>query len=347
MLLAQTPVCSPSGNICPSCIPTPVGSCPRGIRGGDAWTGAVFLLRAFYSIVMHVRHVKSALLHRRVRHVWSAQQRHLTLQATLTYNVHPPPDKLNGVAVSPDSPGIPPFAFHAQHGSWPSNLGAEAVTGFEACTTTVVDVKVQNGRAAAIPPSLEMHGFELASDGSSIRHVEEHAQLRDDGYVRDVYYREAERLALRLLPDATFAKAFNHIRRRNRPTPSDGATSPTTPRHSANLSAPSYMVHADSADASWIPHVRELVRAGDFDRLGPTALRAGETSATLAASDRIVVLNLWRCVCRRSNAEEPLSVAEDAMHRYPRSNAEETLDLCHTHGCSRPVLEASSRCTGW
>ena len=34
--------------------------------------------------------------------------------APLIYNIKPPPGKHNGVAVTEDSPGISPFAFHAQ-----------------------------------------------------------------------------------------------------------------------------------------------------------------------------------------------------------------------------------------
>lgn len=223
--------------------------------------------------------------------------------ATLTYNVPPPTGKLNGVAVSPNSPGIPPFAFHAQHGSWTSSIDTDSLTGFEACTTTVTGIVVQDGREAAERPRLVTHGFELASDGSCAM-VEAHSHLRDDDYVRAVHYAEAERLALQLLPDAKFAKAFNHIRRRNRPTLNAHAPSQTTtPRHSTNLSSPSYMVHADSADASWMPRVRDLVASGEFDRCGPTHLRSSAHSAALAASDRIVVLNLWRLV---TSFEQPV-----------------------------------------
>ena len=67
------------------------------------------------------------------------------MDTTLLYNVPPPAGKLNGVFVTADSPGIPPFAFHAQHGSMKSDVTPDDVTGFAACTKAV-SVRVRDAR---------------------------------------------------------------------------------------------------------------------------------------------------------------------------------------------------------
>ena len=141
-------------------------------------------------------------------------------------------------------------------------------------------------------PKLGSHGFELVRDlwkyaGKS---PEEHAWLRGNTSAR-AYYREAEALAKDIMPGATAAFAFNHVRRISRQT----ETLQKRARHSEGLSAPSYMVHTDSTDESWLNNIRDLVARDAFEEEGATNLSAAQ-GKVLAAADRVVVLNLWRLV---------------------------------------------------
>ena len=221
--------------------------------------------------------------------------------ATLIYNLPPPSGKLSGVAVNENSPGIAPFAFHAQHGSTPpaSGVSEETVTGFAACTTNV-QMNVRDARKAEETPSLERQGFTLLTDEGHARDAVDHVShewLRDDDHIRNKYYPKAEALAMKAMPGATAAFAFNHVRRISRQTQALSKKA----RHTATgLSAPSYMCHADSTASSAIANVRELAAKGDFEVVGPTELAAhGEA---LAKGGRVVILNLWRLI---ANFEQP------------------------------------------
>ena len=209
----------------------------------------------------------------------------------LIYNVHPPDGKLNGVAVNANSPGIAPFAFHAQHGSTRKAIQEADVTGFAECTKQV-GVHVHNAKLSDDPPNLETHGFELIKDRL---HADfrghEHAWLRDDDHIANVHYRAAEAFARARFPDATAAFGFNHVRRISRQTEALKKRA----RHAAGLSAPSYMVHTDSTSESWLHNIPSLVARDAFDAEGPTHLSADQ-GKVLAAADRVVVLNLWRLV---------------------------------------------------
>lgn len=212
------------------------------------------------------------------------------MDASLTYNVPPPEGMLNGVAVNANSPGIAPFAFHAQHGSTKKDIKENDVTGFAACTERV-NVHVQNGKAAAEAPKLQTHGFELARDSKARSGAVEHAWLRDDEHIVKVHYPEAEAFAKELMPGATAAFAFNHVRRISRQTEALKKRA----RHASGLSAPSYMVHTDSTTDSWLHNVQSLVARGAFDAEGPTHLSTTQAKV-LASAERVVVLNLWRLV---------------------------------------------------
>ena len=167
-------------------------------------------------------------------------------------------------------------------------LTAETVTGFAACTTTV-ETHVRNAKDAAEAPALESHGFALLVDDAH-NGATEHEWLRDEKHILENYYREAEAMAMKAMPGATVAVAFNHVRRISRQTQALSKKA----RHGTGLSAPSYMSHADSTASSAIANVRELVAAGEFEAVGPSELSSH--GATLANAGRIVVLNLWRLV---------------------------------------------------
>jgi hypothetical protein len=222
-----------------------------------------------------------------------------SMEASLIYNLKPPPGKYNGVAVDENSPGIAPFAFHAQHGSTPPGpeVTQETVTGFAACTTHVT-MKVRNARNAEETPSLEREGYSLLVDDThGVPSNGSHEWLRDDEKVRQQYYKEAEALAMKAMPGAMKAIAFNHVRRISRQTE---ALSKKARHTTGGLSAPSYMCHADSTASSAIANVHELAAKGEFAAVGPTQLAThGET---LAKGDRLVVLNLWRLV---TNFKQP------------------------------------------
>ena len=211
--------------------------------------------------------------------------------APLIYCIKPPPGKHNGVAVNENSPGIAPFAFHAQHGSTKrQQVSEDTVTGFAACTTSI-KMNVRNAKESDEAPDLETHGFSLLIDDANVGDdVKEHAWLRDDEHVRATYYREAESLAMKAMPGATAAFAFNHVRRVSRQS---GALAKKA-RHMTGLSAPSYMCHSDSTASSAIANVRELVASGEFEAVSPTLLKAH--GKVLAEASRVVVINLWRLV---------------------------------------------------
>ena len=212
------------------------------------------------------------------------------MDARLCFNLRPPDGKINGVFVNANSPGIAPFTFHAQHGSMKSTVTEESVTGFDACTKHA-DVQVKNARDWAEPPKLETHGFELLNDGKSYDEgYTAHDFLRED---ITTHYPTAIELAKKLFPTATAAYAFNHVRRMSRQT----AELSKKQRHnsSSGLSAPSYMVHADSTAESWLHKVKQLVSDGEFEAIASTQLSA-EQGEVLAKAKRIVVINLWRLV---------------------------------------------------
>ena len=144
------------------------------------------------------------------------------MESSLIYCLPPVPGKLNGVAVTANSPGIAPFAFHAQHGSTKKSIGEDDVTGFAACTKHI-PVHVSNGKDASGDelPRIESHGFGLYHDPA---HAEkgaardEHSFLRDDEEIVKSFYPHCEKLAAELMPGATAAFAFNHVRRISRQT---------------------------------------------------------------------------------------------------------------------------------
>ena len=90
--------------------------------------------------------------------------------------------------------------------------------------------------------------------------MDEHPWLRDDKHIVEFYYGHAEALAKQLMPGATAAFAFNHVRRVSRQTEALKKKA----RHAAGLSAPSYMVHTDSTNESWLHNVRDLVARDAF-----------------------------------------------------------------------------------
>jgi len=214
--------------------------------------------------------------------------------ASIIYNIPPPPGWKNGVVVDADSPGIAPWAFHAQHGYDKFSGSLDRVTGFAACTKQV-PVCVRNGRTASETPSLAEHGFELVSDATDATTCQagalEHALLREDEHVTGTYYDEACNLARRLLPGASAAYAFNHVHRQSRVQ----RPSANLPRHATTCSVPSYMCHADSTASSVLANVKAHVASGEYASVGPTHLSADQ-AAILAAADRVVVLNIWRLV---------------------------------------------------
>ena len=179
---------------------------------------------------------------------------------------------------------IAPFAFHAQHGSTKpaDNLTESTVTGFAACTTDV-DEQVRNARDATESLDLDCQGFALLIDAAHAKASTEHPWLRNEEHILNVYYREAEEMALKAMPGATAAIAFNHVRRINRQTDA-----------LKKKASPSYMCHADTTAASSLANVRELVADGSFESVAPTQL--AKHGAALAKAGRVVVVNLWRLV---------------------------------------------------
>jgi hypothetical protein len=216
------------------------------------------------------------------------------MDTTLLYNVPPPAGKLNGVFVTADSPGIPPFAFHAQHGSMKSDVTPDDVTGFAACTKAV-SVRVRDARKETEAPTLDTHGFTLLTD-ARVDVATAHAELRDDAHVRSRYYTEMEALAKSAFPGASHAFAFNNVRRQSRQQEAPDAK---RPRHAAGLSAPSYMVHSDCTHLSWQARLQELHREGTLGATASSELSAEQLEA-LASAKRLIVLNLWRLVANFS-----------------------------------------------
>jgi len=162
-----------------------------------------------------------------------------------------------------------------------------------------VTVPLKSGREAN--PKLDIHGFTLASDkiGSNAANGRD-GRWQDDECIRKEMYPAAEALAKRLMPGASAAFAFNHVRRQSRQS---GQLSKAVRHTTSGVSAPSYMCHTDSTEHSWLaaPRLQQLVADGEFDAVGPTHLSA-DSGAVLAAAKRVVVLNLWRLL---ANFGEP------------------------------------------
>ena len=215
------------------------------------------------------------------------------MDTTLLYNVPPPAGKLNGVFVTADSPGIPPFAFHAQHGSMKSDVTPDDVTGFAACTKAV-SVRVRDARKETEAPTLDTHGFTLLTD-ARVDAATAHAELHDDAHVRSRYYTEMEALAKSAFPGACTHSRIN-VRRQSRQQEAPDAK---RPRHAAGLSAPSYMVHSDCTHLSWQARLQELHREGTLGATASSELSAEQLEA-LASAKRLIVLNLWRLVANFS-----------------------------------------------
>ncbi len=145
-------------------------------------------------------------------------------------------------------------------------------------------VPIYDARDLVPPPTLDRQGFTLARIATAVE------DLYDGSVVRDLYYREVERLVA-AVTGAARVLAFDHnVRSGSTAGPADGG-----------VQSPVRFVHNDYTEASGPQRVRDLVAADE---------------ARALLRNRFAVINVWKPI-RGPVQEAPLAVC-DAQSIRPR-----------------------------
>lgn len=228
------------------------------------------------------------------------------VEAMLSY-VEPPSSLQQRVGYDVDAvatSGLPPFSFRRQHGAWPVELEPDVVAARFASNSVVP--RAQRVRdARPLEPSLATNGFELrAAEPLPPDAVE------DEAFVETTYYDSVITL-VKAATGARVVKPYDHVRRHS------GESKPLGSGPAA------FLVHTDSAHKSWQWRTDDILRAGAWDKVGPTNIDEAFAKRYMAGGSRWSVVNVWRHISSDNVlAATPLGLLDDTTVAW---NTEEVL----------------------